>query len=95
MSNKTYIYKYQITPTSGFSDYCIVEMAIGANILKVFEQDGNICIWAEVQPTNKPEDRYFKVIPTGGEIPEQMGSDFKYLDSVFIDWLVFHVYEVV
>lgn len=65
-------------------------MPIGSSIIKVGEQDDEVCMWAEVNLDLPLEARGFFIIGTGFSIP----SDSTYVGSVQMDsGLVWHVYE--
>ncbi len=66
------------------------EMPLGAEILSVQYQDGNICMWAEVETTMPNIDRHFSIIGTGGEVP---GFGAKHIGTVQEGWAVWHVYD--
>lgn len=90
------IYKYTLKSLGEIR----LNMPNGAIIRKVAEQDGDICIWAEVNTGCAEVERRFEVFGTGQEMPtEILGARRSYLDTVFIDTpivpfqLVFHVYE--
>jgi len=83
------IYKY-VVPHDGTE----IQMPIGAEILTVAMQVGEIYIWAIVDTDNKFETRKFIAQATGREMPE---GKLKYIGTVFIGTmlmeLVFHVFE--
>lgn len=84
----TQVWKFVVT-----DDVHGVAMPKGAKILTAHEQDGNICLWAEVQPNNESEFRYFEIFGTGHEMS---AKDRQYIGTAFLmgGRLVFHVYEV-
>lgn len=69
-----------------------VSMPKGAKVLHVAEQRGDVCIWAEVDPTMPLEPRRFVVAGTGQMLPVYRG---RHLGTVLLAGgaLVFHVYE--
>jgi hypothetical protein len=83
------IYKYPIQPhvLKGGQE---VIMPVGARIIKVAEQDGNPCIWAEVDPYSASENRNFHVVFTG---MTYNFDNLTYLDTCFVGNLVLHIYE--
>lgn len=83
------IYKYELEP---INDINAVNLPMDSVILSTNTQGNGIFIWAEVESTNLHIDRYFTVIPTGGNIP--MWSEF--IGTVMLNGgsLVFHVYEI-
>ncbi len=72
-----------------------VRMPVDTTILFVGEQNNKICIWAEVNPEAKTEERNFEVYGTGHNIHYDMGTNRKYLGTAMLysGSLVFHVYE--
>lgn len=79
------IYKYAVRPE--------VEMPNGAIILKFGEQNGSLCLWAEVDTSNSIGIRRFEVIGTGWDFNNFDKQSLVYLDTVFIDQFVWHIYE--
>lgn len=69
-----------------------------AIILCVHNQRESICLWAEVSPGNKVEERVIEVFGTGHDMPEiaeGIGLEREYLGTAILDGgsLIFHVYE--
>lgn len=64
-----------------------------AKILKASFQGDDLCLWADVDTEKEKTIRDFYIFGTGQEITDDVGIDFEYIDTVFIDNLVFHVYE--
>ena len=79
------IYKYKLVPRTP------VKMAAGAKVLTAASQRNDICIWAEADDSVGEELRYFEIIPTGGVIEDEV--QLKYINTVFVRELVFHIYE--
>jgi hypothetical protein len=79
------IFKYPIPePSASF------RMPVGTRILCCLEQNGNPCIWVEIDKLiEKIETRHFQVIPTGMQF-----EGGEYIGTVKIDAFIFHVYEV-
>lgn len=68
-------------------------MPEGANILCTNIQNGEICLWAEVEDnSNVSEWRYFYIFGTGWELPDNL-DNYKYIGTVFENQFVWHVYE--
>ena len=66
-------------------------MRAGATIRAVgVQQPGEICLWAEVPFDSPLEPRTFRVVPTGGDLPD-VGN---YIGTAFDGPFVWHVYEV-
>ena len=81
------IYKYIVRPE--------LVLPSGAIILKLGVQDNNPCIWAEVDTDNSLEVRNFRVLGTGWSLEDFDKENLEYLDTVFIDKFVWHVYEYI
>jgi hypothetical protein len=80
------VWKYPLEPDAQ------VEMPKGAMILDVQTQAGTPTLWALVDPKAAKEIRRFRTYGTGHDVPDNPG---KFIGTVQIDWLVFHVFEVV
>jgi hypothetical protein len=65
-------------------------MPKGAHVLSIQEQNGQICIWASVNPTAEHETRRFFIVGTGDYIPETIGA---FLATVQVGAYVWHVFE--
>jgi len=78
------IYKYQIYPYQ-----TVYNLPEGSDILKAGVQDGEIYIWAEVDPDQPLKEGTILVVGTGHELPDR---ELGYIDTVFLDDLVFHIY---
>ena len=74
--------------TSGL--YSHVDMPLDARIVHVGHQEGNLTLWAEVDPDLEMRTYAFEVVPTGGPCPE--GS--VYAGTAVVGGFVWHVYEV-
>lgn len=85
------IYKYPLTAEYGTA-YHSAFIPQGAVILKVGMQYGSITIWALVEAGIPSVQRKFAVFGTGHEIKEPEG--LQYLNSVFANDFVWHVFEV-
>lgn len=83
---KTVIWKFQITEE-------LILMPVGAKILQLWNQNNRIYAWVEIDPHAEKEERRFKCIETGVEVPK----DGTYINTwhLFNDELfVVHVYEM-
>jgi hypothetical protein len=78
------IWKYTLDPI-----LTTLRMPLGAKVLTVAAQDGNVCLWAECAVGVDLETRQFMAVPTGSEV--YLGGT-TYVGTVFLDDLVFHVY---
>lgn len=70
MKTPKVIYKYIL------SSECFREIPIGASLLSVHEQDGEICLWALVDPANNLEVRHFSAYRTGEQVPQEVTQVF-------------------
>lgn len=80
------IYKYPLSIT----DIQTVKMPKGATILCAMDQNGTLCIWAEVNPANELEDRHIEVFGTGHPIDTNSRA---YIASVVQGAYVWHVFQ--
>lgn len=60
-----------------------------AKFLYVGEQNGSLCLWAEVDPTHETGKRHIRIVGTGHWIE----PDLTYIGTVVINPFVWHVYE--
>lgn len=84
------VYKYILTPYR--TEY---SLPVGAKILTVSEQGGDICMWVEVYVNYRlTETRNIFIIGTGMDMPE---CECDYLGTAFLNnsSLVLHVYEMI
>jgi len=84
------IYKYVINP----NDYVDVEMPSGAQILSWQEQNGQMCVWALVDPSSPVETRRFRWAGTGHDIDELDGH-LKFIGTAQQGSFVWHLFEVI
>lgn len=82
------VYKYALV-FGIFSLY----LPVGAVPLKAAMQDGVPMIWCLVDPFAASENRKFFVAGTGQEINDKLCS-LVFVDTFFVDELVFHVFEL-
>jgi len=85
------IWKYVLEP----GDTSSVYMPEGSQVLSVDMQDGNMCIWALVDPLATPTWHAFRVRGTGHDAHGLDAAQF--IDTVMMetpygDKLVFHVF---
>lgn len=85
------IWKYPLRVT----DLQAIEMPKGAQVLTAQTQNGSVCIWALVDPSEATEKRAFAVIGTGH--PIEQAEQLRYVSTFQIHGgsLVFHVFEVI
>ena len=87
---KTAIWKFPLS----LETKQVLLMPKGAEILSVQTQNDIICIWAEVEPLAKKEERTFEIFGTGFSLPElNLEEDRRHLGTCQTGQLVFHVYE--
>jgi len=82
------IYKYTLNPSN-----LTIPMPIGAKLISMHRQKGEMCIWAEVDIEEKTELVTFEIFTTGEEIT----SDNKEFVGTFLlhnESLVFHIYKM-
>lgn len=81
------IWKYTLRPLTA------IDMPIGAEVLSVHEQLGEVCLWAMVDPDGESEVRKFELFGTGHSIPDL--SNKKFVGTSHLDGgaLVLHVFE--
>ncbi len=84
MKNVIYKYRLAIGKTK-------VELPSGGRLLSVQSQGGEITLWVQIDMTPLVE-RTFVVVGTGHEF--EPTESWKYLDTVQIESLVWHVFEV-
>jgi hypothetical protein len=85
MSNRT-IWKY----TLPLQDVVTLTMPVGAEVLSVGLQDGNITLWAMVHSTAPRMDRVFYVYGTGNPIN---GGEGRFIGTVQMNYFVWHIFE--
>ena len=84
------VYKYEMSPLI----VQVIEIPSGGVCRHVGEQNGNICLWVEVDTDRPMLDRTLRIVGTGHPLPKDEELDF--LGTVpMANGLVFHIYEVV
>ena len=68
-----------------------IEMPIGADLLYVDQQNGQLCLWASVDTEVPTEKVTFRVYGTGQEIKGEEG--LHYLGTTLAQGFVWHVFE--
>jgi len=81
------IWKYELELT----DRQQVIMPTGATILCVQTQLGNLCLWAQVDPNAKKEERHIAIVGTGHPIHR---NAWKYIGTAQQAVFVWHVFEI-
>lgn len=82
------IWKYDLEPA------CLIEMPIGAKVLSIHQQKGQICLWALVDPEADYEVRHFVFHGTGHHINEKGPLNFVGTAQFHEGEFMFHVFEV-
>ena len=69
-------------------------MPIGAEVIAVDVQQGEVCIWAVVDPAAPHECRTFRCAGTGHSLPDGLGRA-QHIGTVQLDGgaLVFHLFD--
>ena len=80
-------FKLALVPDQG------ILMPVGAEILSAANQDGNLCIWAIIDPSKESESRHIEIVGTGLSLPCDMGVDRRFIGTALIDVFVWHVFE--
>jgi hypothetical protein len=87
MSEKT-IWKYTLDLEAGWW----LDMPRGAKVLNVAGVDGEICLWALVDPAEEKGTRYFWIYGTGHPISPG-ATHTNYLGTAVLEPYVWHVFE--
>ena len=69
-----------------------IEMPGLSHVLCFQKQDGEICIWAEVNDELPKVTRTFKIVMTGEELPDE---DLRYIGTVQDGAFVWHLFEII
>lgn len=88
---KTTVWKFIVKLT----DFQKIEMPADAEILSFKAQNGQLCLWARVDPETETEDRSFQLVGTGHSALQ--ASNLKFIGSAQLNAvpLVFHLFELV
>lgn len=89
-----YVYKYPLWPTLAALDCAeivTVSLPDTAQVLRADIQNGALVLWALVDPSERHYDRRFRIAGTGHAITHTID---RYVSTVYIDSLVFHVFEL-
>ena len=84
------IFKYHLE----IADTCKTKMPMGAEVLHVAEQNGELCVWALVNPENTLQEQLFRIFGTGHRIPDDEYF-LKHVGTVLMEngKLVWHVFQ--
>lgn len=83
------VYKYTIDGKNAGK----LMMPFGAEILTVQMQDGNITLWALVDPDQYEQGRHFDIYGTGWDI--DTSTPHEYIGTVQRSGMVWHVFEII
>jgi hypothetical protein len=83
------IWKYALKIT----DCQNVLMPCGATILSVGEQAENLCLWALVDPEREKCTTLILIYGTGHPFPEDEESRSRFIGTVQVGPLVWHIFE--
>ena len=65
-----------------------------AKILSVAEQDGVLCLWAEVDTEQPPHDRTILIRGTGNPMLSRKLEPVEFIGTAVCDSCVWHIYEL-
>lgn len=82
------IWKYPLAP----ADEQTIQMPQGAYVMPVQIQDDAPCLWALVDPSKPVESHVIRIIGTGNPCGDYPG---RYIGTVQLDGLVWHVFDTV
>jgi hypothetical protein len=84
------VYKYPLQET----DTQVINMPWSAAILSVDKQDGQLCIWAEVDTDDVIKDKIIHIYGTGNPIVVDAGVRQNFVGTVQSGIYVWHIFEV-
>lgn len=85
----TTIWRFNLAIT----DEQTISMPAHARILAVGVREGNLCLWARVDPEMTLEQRCFRILGTGNPIEPPLRGE-TYLGTADMGMFVWHVWEV-
>lgn len=83
------IFKYELK----IEGQQVITMPENAEILTVQQQNGKLILWAIVMTSAKPEKYLIEIYGTGHPFPST-GEKRKYISTVQMDGLVWHIFKV-
>lgn len=84
------VYKYLVSPGEFF-----LELPDGAEPLSVQVQNKTAQMWVLLSPEERfTTKRYFVAVGTGQEIEGCSQARLKFIGTFQIDWMVFHLFEI-
>jgi hypothetical protein len=92
--NERAIWKFTLDPLR-----TSVRMPQGARLLHAHEQHGEVCVWAECDPSAPVVARRIQAVTTGGRVTVRTGdvswdpNGCEYVGTVHVGSLVFHIYD--
>jgi hypothetical protein len=86
------VYKYELlfNPFDGIATFKAPRYG---GILKLAKQGKNICVWVEHDLDEPKIEYHFRVVMTGEELPENFDMEWIYIDTVFSEFLVLHIFH--
>ena len=84
-----FIWKFALEVT----DTQRVFMPHSAEILSAANQNGQVCIWAMVNPDHPQQERVIEIIGTGNPFAAGSGIKRKFIGTVVANPFVWHVFE--
>lgn len=86
------IFKYELKVT----DTQVLELPYEHRILTVQNQNGNLCLWAVVDPEDTDTaNRTIRIFGTGNDASDleyYFGGDMEYISTVQMNSLVWHIF---
>lgn len=83
------IWKFNLEIT----DKQTIRMPNGARILSIQEQNGELCVWAVVDPDEEYVPRKFRIFGEGHTF-DLDAADAKFIGTVQCDRLVWHIFAI-
>jgi len=84
------IYKYSLGSDPPIGLPLLVLMPEAARQLRIEYQGNELCIWAEVIPSESMVERKYMLLPTGAEV----APDMRYQTTLFQGPNVWHLYRI-
>jgi hypothetical protein len=69
-----------------------IELPKGAQVLSVINQENVITVYASVETENEMESVEFRIFGTGWDVGGEDLDLLKFVGTVQVDWLVWHVF---
>lgn len=84
------IWKYVLTITNTQQ----LQLPKGAQFISVANQNGNLCVWAMVNPAAPTEERCIEIIGTGYYVAGGDGLNRRFIGTALVGLGVCHVFEL-